>query len=410
MYIVDFHIHSRYSRATSKNMNLDELTRWAKYKGINLLGTGDITHFLWFHELSQKLKETERDGIYFYNGTDFILTGEVCNIFEDRRGKVKKVHLLIFLSSFTKAEKLNRVLERYTDLNVDGRPILQMEVKEFVNVFKESDENGFIVPAHIWTPHFSLFGSNSGFNSIDECFGDFTSEIFALETGLSSDPQMNWMVSSLDNFSLISNSDAHSPAKIGREVNIFKEKFDFSDLKKILRDKDTKRFALTVEYFPEEGKYHFDGHRNCSICMSPEETKKVNGVCPVCGKKLTIGVMNRVYELADRNYGETPESFIPFRKMVPLDQIIGSIFNKDVDSPFVRNKYIEIIEKLGNEFYILLEIPENDLRERIDEEIAEGICRVRDGKINIKPGYDGEFGKVEIPCETFKSKDEQTLF
>lgn len=410
MYIVDFHIHSRYSRATSKNMNLDELTRWAKYKGINLLGTGDITHFLWFHELSQKLKETERDGIYFYNGTDFILTGEVCNIFEDRRGKVKKVHLLIFLSSFTKAEKLNRVLERYTDLNVDGRPILQMEVKEFVNVFKESDENGFIVPAHIWTPHFSLFGSNSGFNSIDECFGDFTSEIFALETGLSSDPQMNWMVSSLDNFSLISNSDAHSPAKIGREVNIFKEKFDFSDLKKILRDKDTKRFALTVEYFPEEGKYHFDGHRNCSICMSPEETKKVNGVCPVCGKKLTIGVMNRVYELADRNYGETPESFIPFRKMVPLDQIIGSIFNKDVDSPFVRNKYIEIIEKLGNEFYILLEMPENELRERIDEEIAEGICRVRDGKINIKPGYDGEFGKVEIPCETFKSKDEQTLF
>lgn len=410
MYIADFHIHSRYSRATSKNTNLDELTKWSKYKGINLLGTGDITHFLWFHELSHLLAETERDGIYHYNGTDFILTGEVCNIFEDRKGKVKKVHLIIFLSSFLNAEKLNRMLERYADLNADGRPILQMDVKEFVKIFKDSDDKGFIVPAHIWTPHFSLFGSNSGFNSMYECFGDFTDEIFALETGLSSDPEMNWMVSALDNCTLISNSDAHSPSKIGREVNIFTEKFDFTSLKKILKDKDTKRFALTVEYFPEEGKYHFDGHRNCNVCMSPEETKKNNSICPVCGRKLTIGVMNRVYELSDRKYGEKPAKFVPFRKMVPLDQIIASIFNKDVDSLLVRNKYIEIIGRTGPEFTILLELPEDELRKKIDDDIVDGICRVREGRINIVPGYDGEFGKVEISCRDSKVKDEQTLF
>lgn len=410
MYIADFHIHSRYSRATSKNMNLDELTRWAKYKGINLLGTGDITHFLWFHELSRTLVETERAGIYHYNGIDFILTGEVCNIFEDSKGKVKKIHLLIFLSSFKEAEKLNRVLERYTDLNADGRPILQMDVREFVSIFKDRDENGFIVPAHIWTPHFSLFGSNSGFDSIYDCFGEFSNEIFALETGLSSDPEMNWMLSSLDNFSLISNSDAHSPSKIGREVNIFIREFDFFELKKILKDKDTKKFSLTIEYFPEEGKYHFDGHRNCNVCMSPEETKKHKGICPVCGRKLTIGVMSRVYELSDRKYGEKPVRFIPFRRMVPLDQIIAGVFGKDPEAAPVRNKYVEIIERLGSEFNILLEIPEEDLREKIDRDIVDGICRVRKGEINITPGYDGEFGKVEIPCGTAKVEDEQTLF
>jgi len=410
MYIVDFHIHSRYSRATSKSMNLDELTRWSKYKGINLLGTGDITHFLWFHELSSLLTETDRDGIYHYNGIDFILTGEVCNIFEDRKGKLKKIHLIIFLSSFSRAEKLNRMLERYTDLNADGRPILQMDVKEFIKIFKDSDDMGFIVPAHIWTPHFSLFGSNSGFNSMYECFGDFTDEIFALETGLSSDPEMNWMVSTLDNYTLISNSDAHSPSKIGREVNIFREKFSFPALKRILKDKDTEKFILTVEYFPEEGKYHFDGHRNCNVCMSPEETKKNNNLCPVCGRRLTIGVMNRVYELADRKYGEKPDKVIPFRKMVPLDQIIASIFHKDADSLSVRNKYTEIIERLGPEFTVLLELPENDLRKRVDDDIVDGICNVREGRINIVPGYDGEFGKVEVPCRTSKIEDEQTLF
>ncbi|MGI6596074.1 MAG: DNA helicase UvrD [Elusimicrobia bacterium] len=410
MYIADFHIHSKYSRATSKDMDLAELIRWSKHKGVNLLGTGDITHFLWFHELSRCLKETDRDGIYNCDGTDFILTGEVCNIFEDKKGKVKKIHLLIFLSSFAKASKLNRNLERYADLNADGRPILHMDVREFIRVFKDSDEDGFIVPAHIWTPHFSLFGSNSGFNSLYECFGDFTEDIFALETGLSSDPEMNWAVSSLDNCAFISNSDAHSPSKIGREANVFSGRFDFPELKRILQDKDTEKFRLTVEYFSEEGKYYCDGHRNCKICMFPEETNKNNNICPVCGKKMTIGVMNRIYELSDRNYGERPAKFIPFRKMVPLIQIIAGVFRKDVNSRAVKDKYVEIIGRNEPEFTILFELPEEELRKRIDGDIVDGIYMVREGRINIVPGYDGEFGKVEIPCRTSQVKNEQTLF
>ncbi len=390
-------------------MDIPELARWAKYKGINLLGTGDITHFLWFHELTNILKETDREGIYSYDGIDFILTGEACNIF-DEKGKVKKIHNMLFLSSFARAEKLNRVLERYGDINADGRPILQMDARELVKIVRDIDEKGFVVPAHIWTPHFSLFGSNSGFDSISECFGDFTSEIFALETGLSSDPAMNWMVSSLDRFSLISDSDAHSAGKIGREFNIFSGQFDFSGLRDILRTKDVKRFISTVEYFPEEGKYHFDGHRNCSVCLSPEETRKNNNLCPACGRKVTIGVMHRVSELADRDYGDKPATFVPFKKLVPLDQIIGSILGKSCDSILVRNKYFEVIERFGTEFSVLLEVAEKDMLGKIEDNIIEGIHLVRKESVRIIPGYDGEFGKVEIPLGNSKSENEQTLF
>ncbi len=409
MYIADFHIHSKYSRATSKNMVLEELARWAVYKGINLLGTGDTTHFLWFHELREKLSETDREGIYHYGGTDFILTSEVNNIF-DSRSKARRMHNIIFISSIEKAEKLNRILERYGDINADGRPTLQMEAKELVKVVKEVDEKGFVVPAHIWTPYFSLFGSNSGFDSIQECFEDLTPDIFALETGLSSDPEMNWMVSSLDRFSLISNSDAHSPQKIGREVNIFSKRFDFPSLRNILKNKDRENFLMTVEYFPEEGKYHFDGHRNCNVCMSPQETIENNSICPVCGRKVTVGVMNRVYQLSDRSFGSKPDRFIPFKKMVPLDQIIGSIMKKPVETATVRKKYIEVLNKLGTEFSILLEIPENDMRGKIDDSIIEAIHMVREGGVNIEPGYDGEFGKVEIPIGNTTFANEQTLF
>lgn len=406
MYIADFHVHSKYSRATSKDMDLEGITKWAKYKGINLIGTGDITHFYWFHELKRNLRETERFGIYRYKGIDFILTGEVCNIFE-RRGITKKIHNIIFISSFEKGEKLNKVLERYGDLNADGRPILQLETKELLILLKEIDEFAFIVPAHIWTPHFSLFGSNSGFDSIEECFGDLTDEIFALETGLSSDPEMNWRLSSLDRFSLISNSDAHSPSKIGREANIFFKEFDFKELIDILKNKN---FKMTIEYFPEEGKYHYDGHRNCKVCFSPEETKRNNYICPVCKRKVTVGVMHRVEELADREKGEKPEKYVPFKKLVPLDQIIGSVMNKEISSQIVQRTYFEIINKIGPEFYVLLEVPENELCEKIDEIIFEGIKNVRKGIVNIKPGYDGEFGKVEIPIDIHKTENEQTLF
>jgi len=406
MYIADFHIHSKYSRATSKEMELDGLTKWAKYKGIDILGTGDITHFYWFHELKRNLKETDRFGIYNYKGVDFILTGEVCNIFE-YKGMTKKIHNIIFLSSFEKTEKFNRIIERFGDLNSDGRPILQLEAKELLRIVKEVDDFGFIVPAHIWTPHFSLFGSNSGFDDIEECFGDLTEEIFALETGLSSDPEMNWRVSKLDRFSLISNSDAHSPSKIGREANIFYEKFDFKELIEILKN---KKFEMTVEYFPEEGKYHYDGHRNCKVCLSPEETKKNNYICPVCGKKLTIGVMHRVETLSDRKNNEKPQKYVPFKKIVPLDQIIASIMNKELTSQIVQKTYFEIINRVGPEFDIFLKIDENELEDKIDKKVFEGIKNVKKGNVIIKPGYDGEFGKVEIKIDLSESKEQETLF
>jgi len=406
MYIADFHIHSKYSRATSKDMELDNLTKWAKYKGINLLGTGDITHFYWFYELKRNLKETDRFGIYNYKGIDFILTGEVCNIFE-YKGVIKKIHNILFFSSFEKVEKFNRIIEKFGDLNSDGRPILQLEAKELLKIIKEVDEFGFIVPAHIWTPHFSLFGSNSGFDNIEECFGELTSEIFALETGLSSDPEMNWRVSKLDKFALISNSDAHSPLKIGREANIFSEKFDFKELIEILKN---KRFEMTIEYFPEEGKYHYDGHRNCKVCFSPEETRKNNYICPVCGKKLTIGVMHRVESLADRENNEKPEKYVPFKKIVPLDQIIACVMGKESLSQIVQKMYLEIVNKVGPEFDIFLKIDENELEKKIDKKIFEGIRNVKEGNVIIKPGYDGEFGKVEIKLDLSENQEQQTLF
>jgi uncharacterized protein (TIGR00375 family) len=340
---------------------------------------------------------------------DFILTGEVCNIYDDG-GRSRRIHNILFMPCIEKTEKLNRILERYGDINADGRPILQMESRELVKIVKDTDETGFVVPAHIWTPHFSMFGSNSGYDAIEECFGEYTREIFAVETGLSSDPAMNWMVSALDRMSLISNSDAHSPGKIGREANLFSAPFSFPELRTILKTKDRRRFLSTVEYFPEEGKYHFDGHRNCNVCLSPEETLKNKNLCPVCGRKVTVGVLNRVHKLADRQYGDKPDMFIPFKKLVPLDQIIGGILKKPVDSAAVKNKHLEILDRLGTEFSILLEISDRDMEGRIDDNIIEGIKAVREGGVNIEPGYDGEFGKVEIRIGDSSIKEQQTLF
>lgn len=409
MYIADFHIHSKYSRATSKTMQLDELAKWAKYKGINLLGSADFTHFLWYHEIKEKLEESDREGIYRYNGVDFILTAELSHIYE-KQGKTKKVHNIIFLSSLEKAGKFNRILERYADLNADGRPILPIDAKEVVKIVGEVDEQGFVVPAHIWTPHFSIFGSNSGFDNIEECFEEMSNEIFALETGLSSDPSMNWMVSALDRFALISNSDAHSPWKIGREANIFDSAFSFSELRNILKYKDKKRFLSTVEYFPEEGKYHFDGHRNCKVCLSPEESMDNKNICPACGRKVTIGVLHRICELSDRPFGSSHKNSIPFKKIVPFSQIIGYAMGKPADSISTRNKLVDIISNVGSEFDILLEIPLSDLNNKMEEGIIHLIDKMRKGAVKIKPGYDGEFGQIEISAELGKDKDAQSLF
>jgi len=409
MYPADFHVHSRFSRATSKSMNLEELSQWARRKGIRCVGTGDFTHFLWFHELRGLLKATDREGIFTYGGVDFMLTSEICAIF-DRQGRSKRIHLMVFASDLGRLEKLNQMLEHHGDLNVDGRPILHIEASDLVEVVKSADEKGFIVPAHVWTPHFSLFGSNSGFDTIEECFGSMTEEIPALETGLSSDPPMNRRVSALDRFSLISNSDAHSPDKLGREMNVFRGPFDVVGLKKILKERNTEEFLFTVEYFPEEGKYHYDGHRTCKYSCAPEESVKRNNLCPVCGRNVTVGVMHRVGDLADRTDGALLPGVPGFRKMVPLDQIIGAVLCAAPDSVGVRNKYLETVRKCGTEFAVLIELEDTDLFRLLDPVLAAAVRQVRNGEVRITPGYDGEFGKVEIINDHPQGADEQSLF
>jgi len=395
MFICDFHIHSKYSRATSPSMDLENLSLWAKRKGVNLLGTGDFTHPIWFEELKKKLRLTDK-GVYEHNGTKFILTSEVCNIFT-KKGKVRKIHNVIFLPSFEKVFKLNQKLERFGELGSNGRPILHLEAEELVKMVKDTDSTGFVIPAHIWTPHFSLFGANSGFDHISECYGKQTENIFALETGLSSDPPMNWRLSELDGYTLVSNSDAHSPGRIGREANVFKKALNYLEIKKVLEKKDKKQFLFTVEYFPEEGKYHFDGHRNCKSCLSPQEAKKNENRCPVCGRKVTIGVMHRVLDLADREKGFIPKGAIPCKHLIPLEQIIASVLKKGVKSKTVQNQYLQIINQMGSEFKVLLEIPGEELKGNLPADIARAIIRVRKERVNLSPGYDGEYGKIEIP-------------
>ncbi len=397
MFIADFHIHSKYSRATSRDMDLEHLAQSAKEKGISLLGTGDFTHPVWFAELKKKIQPDE-PGIYIYAGLKFILTTEVCNIF-DHQGTMKRIHNIIFLPDLETAYRLTMKLAAYGSMESDGRPMLQLSADNLVEMVKKVSPEGFVVPAHIWTPHFSLFGSNSGFNRMDECFPKNLSEIFGLETGLSSDPEMNWRVSALDRYSLISNSDAHSPAKIGREANVFSQPLNYSQIREVLQTKDKIRFLYTVEYFPEEGKYHYDGHRLCKSSLPPEEAKVKQNKCPVCGRKVTVGVLHRVIDLADKPDGRTPENAIPFKRLVPLNQIIAVALKKPVDSPAVVEKYQKLTRTVAPEFEILLSLPEDEITSRIDSGIAAAILAVRKGKVRVEPGYDGEFGKVEIPME-----------
>jgi uncharacterized protein (TIGR00375 family) len=409
MYIADFHIHSKYSRATSRIMDIENCARWSKLKGISLLGTGDITHPLWFAELRKKLEPTDRKGIYRYEGIDFILTGEINNIFDKDRQN-HRIHNIVFFSSFEAAEDFNRHIGQFSELMSDGRPIVQIDARHLVKTVRDADPDGFVIPAHIWTPHFSLFGANSGFDRIEDCFEEETENICALETGLSSDPPMNWRLSSLDRFSLVSNSDSHSPQKIGREANVFAKPFDFMELQEILRRKDGTRFLFTIEYFPEEGKYHYDGHRACKVRLSPEDTIKNRYICPACGKRVTIGVMHRVTLLADRKIPDESGQPIGFKHVVPLDQIIASVLRKDPNSTFVQQVYMQALQKLGPELPLLLETPEQALFGALPEEVAIGIKLMREGKVNVTPGYDGEFGSVKIEPVISDEQVQQALF
>jgi uncharacterized protein (TIGR00375 family) len=409
-FIADFHIHSRYSRATSKEMRIEIVARFARLKGIKLLGTGDFTHPTYFLEIKSRLTESE-NGLYTLkddqNGTRFILTTEVSNIFSQKDKRNRRVHTLIFAPNIKTVEKINARLGRMGKLGSDGRPIFGFPVKDLVKVILDCSPECLVVPAHAWTPWFSVFGANSGFDSLEECFGEQKQYISSIETGLSSDPEMNWRISKLDKVTLISNSDAHSPETIGREANCFDCNLNYSEVVSAIKNKDPKRFLSTVEFFPEEGKYHFDGHRNCNVLFSPKETKKHKGICPVCGKKLTIGVMNRVEELADRPEGYKPADAIPSIHLIPLREIIAEALEIGVGSVGVEREYLKMVEKGGSEFTILLDLTQEDLAQFATPRIVEGIMRVREGRVKIVPGYDGVFGKIQIFSESRKNEGGQ---
>ncbi len=404
-FVADFHIHSKYSRATSPQMEVKTLSEYAKLKGISVLGTGDFTHHLWLEELKDNLKDSG-NGLFEYNGVNFILTGEISSIYS-KGGMVRKIHNVIFAPSFKIADKINSTLSGYGNLASDGRPIMGIDAKDLAEILFGISKDIFLVPGHIWTPWFSLFGSKSGFDSIEECFEEYSKDIYALETGLSSDPGMNWRWSKLDRFSLISNSDSHSPQKIGREANVFDIEMSYKGIIDALKAKDKKRFLYTVEFFPEEGKYHYDGHRNCKVRFSPAETKKNNNVCPACGKPLTVGVMNRVEELADRPEGFVPDNSIPYKRMIPLSEIIADVLGVAASSKKVGVEYRTIVPKIGTEFEVLTEVREEELLKKLPQKIAKAIINVRNGNVNILPGFDGEYGKIEILKEQDADAEKQ---
>jgi len=406
-FIADFHLHSKYSRATSPQMDLENLDKWAKIKGIKVVGTGDFTHPEWFKNLKEKLEPAET-GLFKLKNSDsqtrFILTTEISCIYS-KKFKVRKIHILVFAPSFEIVEKINTHLGWLGNLKSDGRPILGLDVKELAKIVLNVSQDCLIVPAHLWTPWFSLFGSRSGFDSIEECFEDYSKYIYAGETGLSSSPDMNWRLSALDKITLISNSDAHSPAKLGREANVFDTEISYPAIIEAIKSKSPQKFLYTIEFFPEEGKYHYDGHRLCGISLSPTESKKYNNICPRCGRPLTIGVLNRVDSLADRPEGFKPENAIPFKSLIPLAEIIADAVSQGVGTIEVDKEYKSLIEKFVNEFNILMNVSRSDLEVVTLPEIAEGIIRVREGEVQIEPGYDGVYGKIRI----FQKGEQKTL-
>jgi len=405
--IADIHIHSRYSRATSQEMAIPKIAEYAKLKGIGFLGTGDFTHPEWLKELKRDLKAG--DGVYEYEGVYFILNVEVNNIYT-RHGKLRRVHNVIFAPDFKTVDKINAYLSRFGKLEADGRPLLSLDTYDMLKALLDISPDIFLIPSHIWTPWFSLFGSNSGFDTIEECFGDLSSNFFGVETGLSSDPAMNWRLSSLDRYTLVSNSDAHSPSRLGREANVFKDNLNYYQLRDVLKNKDRSQFLYTLEFYPEEGKYHFDGHRKCGVRLAPKEARFNNNLCPVCSRNLTIGVLHRVETLSDREPGFVPDDAIPYKNLIPLEEIIAEAMGCGRDTVGVKNEYRKLCTIFGSEFEILLNVSIDELRNHTQEKIAIAVDRARRGEVVIEPGYDGEFGKVRIFEEEKKAESQLGLF
>ncbi len=392
--IADLHLHSKFSRATSREMDIETLARWCGLKGITVVGTGDFTHPVWLRELRAKLRPNGR-GLYTCGAQHFLLSTEVSNIYP-QGGRLRKIHNILFAPSFEAVDRLNAVLGRFGSLMADGRPTLSLPSHKLVEYVMEVSPECMVIPAHVWTPWFSLYGSNSGFDSLRECFGDQARHIHAVETGLSSDPPMNWRIAELDAVMLVSNSDAHSPAKLGREANVFDCELDYGEILGILRRRDRSKFLYTIEFFPEEGKYHYDGHRACSQRLSPKETQAARGRCPGCGKPLTVGVMSRVEALARRKEAVAGDGRVPFRHLIPLEEIIAEAVGSQPGSAGVREEYMTLVSTLGGEFGILLETPLEEVARIARPRVVEGLRRVREGRVQIRPGYDGVFGEIRI--------------
>lgn len=418
-YVADLHLHSRFSRACSPTINIPSLAKWAKLKGIDLLGTSDFLHPVWFAELKRDLKELG-NGIYEHGGVKFLLSNEISCIYSDQ-GKTRRIHLVILLPSLDSVAKLQIELgKRKVNMASDGRSITGISAKNLAEIIFTIESKAIIVPAHIWTPWFSLFGSESGYDFFKECFGELSDKIFAIETGLSSEPKMNWRIADLDSKSILSFSDAHSMPNLGREATIFKGDLNYDSL---LDDLKNQSIVGTIEFFPEEGKYHWSGHRNCDVIYSPEELKKNGEICPKCGKKLTIGVAERVEKLAIRSVKdlelETIDGIIKskafpkrsgFRMLVGLEKIIAEAMGSTPQSQKVRNEYDKLVMNLEPELKILTKTSLDLIKQYSGEKIAEGVSRVRQGKLSINPGFDNTYGVIKIWDEEEIKKDQLELF
>jgi DNA helicase II / ATP-dependent DNA helicase PcrA len=426
-FIADFHVHSKYSRATAKNLDLENLYAAAQIKGITVIGTGDFTHPAWWQEIQDKLEPAE-EGLFKLKTAlarrcdrqvpkacrrpvRFMLVTEISNIYK-KEELTRKNHNLVFMPDARSAERFNRRLDAIGNIQSDGRPILGLDARDLLEIVLETDDRGFLIPAHIWTPWFSLLGSKSGFNAVEECFGDLTPHIFALETGLSSDPPMNWRVSGLDRYTLVSNSDAHSPAKLGREANRFATDLSYDAIRKALKSADPDRFLGTIEFFPEEGKYHVDGHRKCAFRCRPDQTLDLEGLCPVCGKPLTLGVLYRVEELADRGPDARPPKAAAYRNLIPLEDVLSETLQVGPKSQKVARSYEQLITTFGSEFDILCNVPPEALARCQIPLLDEAVIRMRRGDVIFDPGYDGEFGRVRLfdPHERQSLQGQQCLF
>ncbi|HNT30190.1 MAG TPA: endonuclease Q family protein [bacterium] len=429
----DLHIHSRYSRATSKGLDVAELACWARRKGVSILGTGDFTHPAWREEIRSKLIEDgsgllrlrpgsalpthqtdtsqigmfghaeaqERsDADFIVSDVRFLLSSELSTIYS-HNGKTRKIHHVFLAPDLATADAISEALiKKKANIFSDGRPILGLTSEELCDLVFSINPDCQLIPAHIWTPWFSVFGSKSGYDSLEECYGSFTKKILALETGLSSDPPMNWRWSYLDGYTLVSNSDAHSANKIARECNVFEvaagADLSYRMLADMIQTGDPDVFRYSVEFYPEEGKYHWDGHRACQVRWKPEETAAHAGICPVCGQEVTIGVSNRVNELADRPEGYTPTKRVPVKHVVPLEEILASVLESGRTSKKVQGVYDALVDEIGSELAVLISTDVQEISAFSGERIGRAVELMRQGKVNVNPGYDGEFGRVEV--------------